>query len=267
MNTRSALMLTALACLGTATGSLGIRAYQQLLEEDHDQEPKVPNSPRTDSSIPITTRQETIDDVVSSPIMVMEPTVIEVKRSSAPAKQPSPPAYRQQQLPQLVQDTIAYTQRTGNCAFVARKLERLLDVYCNGQLAHQLRMNLGFDPVSDKTKQGDGATPEGRYHVQAVKNIGQTDFYRAFLIDYPNKRDWREFREAKRSGLIPKDASIGGEIEIHGRGGRRYDWTRGCMAVRNEEMDVLFDYVKRGMIGKGTPVAIVPSSSGSPFTN
>ncbi len=259
MNTRSALMLTALACLSTAAGGLGTKAYQQSLEGNYHPEPPVAASPGTDSSVSVTPPEKTLEEMVLSHVMVMEPIVIEAKRpDTAPPRQP---VYRVTQSNQLVQDTIAYTQRTRKCAFVARKLERLLDVYCNGQLAHQLRMDLGFDPVSDKTKQGDGATPEGKYHVQAVKNIGQTDFYRAFLIDYPNKRDWREFREAKRSGLIPKDASIGGEIEIHGRGGQRYDWTLGCMAVRDEEMDVLFDYVKKGMITKGTPVTIVASSN------
>lgn len=260
MNTRSALMLTALACLGAGTGGLGIRAYQQLLEGNHDPEPQVPNSPGTDSSVSVTPPEKTLDDVVSSRVMVMEPTVIKIKRKSAPSKQTSPPVYQPRQPQQLVQDTIAYTQRTGNCAFVARKLERLLDVYCNGQLAHQFKMDLGFDPISDKTKQGDGATPEGRYHVQAVKDRGQTDFYRALLINYPNARDREEFKAAKQKGLIPKDTSIGGEIEIHGHGGQKYDWTLGCMAVRNDQMDVLFDYITTGKIGKGTPVTIVQSS-------
>lgn len=260
MNTRSVLMLAALSCFSVAAGSLGTKTYQQSREEDDDQEPQVPAYLGTDPVVSIAPRERTLDEVVSPSVMVMEPTVIEIKRKSAHSKQPSPPAYRQQQPPQLVQDMIAYTQRTGRCAFVARKLEHLLDVYCNGQLAHQFRMDLGSDPVSDKMKQGDGATPEGRYKVSAIKDQGQTDFYQALLINYPNQRDWQEFRAAKQNSLIPKDASIGGEIEIHGYGGRGHDWTRGCMAVRNEEMDVLFAYVKKGMIGKETPVTIVSSS-------
>lgn len=261
MNTRSALMLAALSCLGTATGSLGIRAYQQSLGEDRDQAPLVPASPaeKPTRSLPRAPAEErTLEEVLSPRVIMMEPTVIEVKRPSAHSKPPRQPIYQPPQLQQLVQDTITYTQRTEKCAFVARKGPRLLELYCNGQLEQAFKMDLGSNPYADKVMEGDGTTPEGKYHIRAIKDRGQTVFYRALLIDYPNGRDWQEFRQAKRQGTIPKDASIGGEIEIHGQGGKGYDWTLGCLAVRNEDMDLIFDrYINKGRITLRTPLTIV----------
>ena len=79
-------------------------------------------------------------------------------------------------------------------------------------------------------------------------------FYKALLLDYPNAEDRAEFNRARRSGDLPPSAGIGGLIEIHGEGGRGRDWTRGCAAVTNRDMDELF-----ARVGVGTPVTIVGS--------
>ncbi|MFQ5768247.1 MAG: L,D-transpeptidase family protein, partial [Acidobacteriota bacterium] len=66
--------------------------------------------------------------------------------------------------------------------------------------------------------------------------------------------DRKRFRQALMDGTIPKDSRLGGLIEIHGRGGRRRDWTNGCVALSDDGMDFLVRRVR-----PGTPVTIVGS--------
>jgi murein L,D-transpeptidase YafK len=87
-----------------------------------------------------------------------------------------------------------------------------------------------------------------------------SDFFKALLIDYPNADDRAEFGRLRRSGEIPASARIGGLIEIHGGGGRQHDWTDGCVAVTNREIEDLF-----GLVSVGTPVTIVGSDTYGPI--
>ena len=75
------------------------------------------------------------------------------------------------------------------------------------------------------------------------------------MINYPNKIDIQEFNERIRNGKLPADARIGDMIEIHGDGGKGANWTQGCVALKNEDMDLLFKYAS-----KGTPVTIIGST-------
>jgi L,D-peptidoglycan transpeptidase YkuD (ErfK/YbiS/YcfS/YnhG family) len=195
-------------------------------------------------------------------IVVMDPIVISVSRRQPrvlDVEHMDIHEYREQvrKEKRLIEHTIQYSERTGKCAFIARKKKRRLQLYCNGKLAEEFVMDLGWNPDDDKLKQGDGTTPEGRYYITRILDKGKSDFYRAFLINYPNAQDRKEFRAARRKGIVKKSDRIGGDIEIHGRGGRGYDWTAGCMAVRDEHMDVLFEYVRMKKIGRKTPVTIV----------
>ncbi len=132
------------------------------------------------------------------------------------------------------------------------KLNRRLEVLKDGQVIASFHVELGSSGLERKLRAGDKATPEGRYKVSAVKDRGQSKFYRAFLLDYPNAEDRARFNSAKRNGQVPTRAGIGNLIEIHGSGGQGKDWTDGCIALRDHEMDRLFRFV-----GHGTPVTIV----------
>jgi len=114
------------------------------------------------------------------------------------------------------------------------------------------KVALGGNPKGAKDRQGDHKTPEGVYFVDAKKNNSQ--FYKALHLSYPNARD-RE--RAKRLGVNP-----GGDVEIHGLGpkwgwiGARHratDWTDGCIAVTNEEIDEIYPLIKIS-----TPIEIRP---------
>jgi len=98
------------------------------------------------------------------------------------------------------------------------------------------------------------ATPEGKYKIVKKKNSKDTKYHKALLIDFPNENDKARFKKAKEQGIIPRNANIGGLIEIHGHGGKGADWTEGCVALENEDMDKLFS-----LCSVGTPLVIVGS--------
>jgi len=144
--------------------------------------------------------------------------------------------------------------RRGGAAVVVIKEQHRLDLYKSGALVRSMPVDLGAGSLYQKMREGDRSTPEGRYRVTKKKGYGASIFGLALLIDYPNAADWQRFREARKRGEIPAGAAIGGLIEIHGRGGRGYDWTDGCVAPSDDDMRWLFQNVP-----SGTPVIIVGS--------
>ncbi len=121
---------------------------------------------------------------------------------------------------------------------------------------------LGYNSIGNKNRAGDSATPEGRGRITVKKDVGQSGYHMALLLDYPNEEDRRRFAAAKRAGRIPKGASLGNLIEVHGEGGRGKDWTKGCVALTNRDIADLFDRVR-----VGTPVTIVGGDgNGGTFT-
>ncbi len=157
----------------------------------------------------------------------------------------------------MAEDTIRWSRLTGEDAIVVYKDEHRLTLYSGGRPAKSYRVELGYNSIRDKLHAGDAATPEGRYRITAKRGTGQTTYYKALLLNYPNDEDRAEFERARRSGRLPRWARMGGLIEIHGEGGKGKDWTKGCVAVRNPEMDDLFRRV-----GVGTPVTIVGGDGG-----
>ena len=151
-------------------------------------------------------------------------------------------------------ETVAWSRREGRAAIVVIKETHLLTLYVRGQAVGTYKIDLGFNWTADKAREGDGATPEGRYRVVGRMGNVHSIYYKALLLDYPNADDRADFSRARRNRDVPAWARIGGLIEIHGGGGRSQDWTSGCVAVSNRDMDDLFDRVS-----VGTPVTIVGS--------
>jgi len=155
-------------------------------------------------------------------------------------------------------ETVAWSRSHNDVAVIVDKMARTCRVYSAGRLSCEFAAEFGPNWMSHKLRQGDDATPEGRYRVSARKGAGQTVYYRALAIDYPNERDRTLFRAAQKEGRIPSGARIGGLIEIHGGGGKACDWTNGCVALSNADMERLYR-----MARAGTPVTIV-GTSGKP---
>lgn len=132
------------------------------------------------------------------------------------------------------------------------KHERKLYLRRKGQTLKRFWVALGRHPVGQKIEIGDGRTPEGLYWI--VGREVHSDFYRALRLSYPNGAD-RE--RARRLGVDP-----GGGIMIHavprgyeptGPGEPMIDWTDGCIAVTNADMDEIW-----ARVADGTPVEIRP---------
>jgi L,D-peptidoglycan transpeptidase YkuD (ErfK/YbiS/YcfS/YnhG family) len=149
-------------------------------------------------------------------------------------------------------ETVDWSRREGKAAVVVYKDEHRLTLFEAGRAVRTWTVDLGPNSIFDKSRRGDRATPEGRYRITAVKGRGQSRYYKALLLDYPNLEDRRRFEDARRAGLVARDAGLGGLIEVHGEGGRGLDWTDGCVALSNAELDQLFQHVR-----VGTPVTIV----------
>lgn len=154
----------------------------------------------------------------------------------------------------LVQQTIDWSKQNGRQCIIVDKLARTCYLYRKGIQSAAFKVELGSNWIGDKQYSGDKATPEGQYFVVKKKNKGQTKFHKALLLDYPNENDRLRFTENKKNGTIPHNRHIGNLIEIHGHGGKGGDWTNGCIALTDADMDRLF-----AAVDTGTPVIIVGS--------
>jgi hypothetical protein len=152
-----------------------------------------------------------------------------------------------------VEETLSDSKANGTYAVIVDKAAHKTYLIRGGELVHTYKSELGYNSLHQKLFSGDGATPEGKYKISKVKRASK--FYRAMLIDYPNQTDRNRFSENKRKGIISPYARIGGLIEIHGGGGQNRDWTDGCVALTDKEIDHIIQYVT-----VGTPVTIVRRS-------
>lgn len=147
----------------------------------------------------------------------------------------------------LAEETIAFSRTSGETVFVVDKLKRRLHIYSAGRRTASYRAELGVKGLRQKLHSGDQATPEGRYRVTQVRGPGRTQYYKALLLDYPNSEDRARYDYGRRTGQVPRRAGIGSLIEIHGDGGQGRDWTDGCVALRNDDMDRVFSHARTGM--------------------
>jgi murein L,D-transpeptidase YafK len=132
------------------------------------------------------------------------------------------------------------------------KSRRTLALLNHGRIIKTYKVALGGNPHGAKTRQGDHKTPEGVYVLDRRNEHSQ--YYRSIHISYPNAEDRGR---ARKLGVTP-----GGDVMLHGlpngygwigNGHRARDWTDGCIAVTNEEMDEIWRAVP-----DGTPIEIRP---------
>ena len=134
---------------------------------------------------------------------------------------------------------------------VVEKSTRTLSTFRSGQFVKQYRIALGQNPTGAKEQEGDMKTPEGLYTVDG-RNAA-SDFHLALHISYPSTVD--RTRAAAR-GLDPgSDLEIHGLPNGHGSTGfhPRTDWTAGCIAVTDEEIDELWQSTPEGTVVEITP--------------
>jgi hypothetical protein len=150
--------------------------------------------------------------------------------------------------------TVNESKNSNDYSIIIDKFSRKCFVYYKGKPKYEFDAELGKNWVGDKRVKGDMATPEGMYKITKKFDSRKTKYYKALLLDYPNDEDTARFKAEIANGSLPPSARIGGLIEIHGNGGKGIDWTEGCVALTDNEMDLVYKIVK-----VGTPVTIVGS--------
>jgi murein L,D-transpeptidase YafK len=132
------------------------------------------------------------------------------------------------------------------------KKDHVMELLAGGKVIRVYKVALGRGGLAAKEREGDGRTPEGRYIIDE-KNAA-SHYHKAMHISYPNAEDRRR---AEKMGVSP-----GGAIMIHGlpngmgwlgASHRVYDWTLGCVAVTDDEIDEIWN-----LVPVGTPVEIRP---------
>lgn len=148
--------------------------------------------------------------------------------------------------------TIDWSRKNRAHAIVISKADRVLTVYKSGRKVLTYPIRLGSKGIRAKQYYGDGATPEGEYRIQRKRGPGQTPYFRALILDYPNAEDRRRFEEAQQAGLIPKNRQMPGLIQLHGIAQGITDQPYGSIVLDNPQIAVLF-----AQVAVGTPVNIV----------
>jgi hypothetical protein len=140
---------------------------------------------------------------------------------------------------------------------VTKSLRRL--TLCDGSTSRgSYCVGLGLSPVLDKEREGDRRTPEGVFYVP--RKLPNSDYYKAFLISYPDNADAARglaaglITQAEHDAIVaaqtarrepPQNTALGGLIEIHGFGAGS-DWTWGCVATDNSTIDLLWPVIDVG---------------------
>jgi murein L,D-transpeptidase YafK len=128
---------------------------------------------------------------------------------------------------------------------VVNKAPRTMHLVSRNRILTSYDINLGFDPVGHKQFEGDGRTPEGLYQID--RRNPKSDYHLSLGMSYPNEQD---IQFAQSMGKSP-----GGNIFIHGQKERGKpddkDWTWGCIAVTNKEIEEIYM-----MVRTGTPIQV-----------
>jgi len=135
---------------------------------------------------------------------------------------------------------------------ILKKSSRKLYLMKEGKILRQYNVGLGGNPKGHKQQEGDSRTPEGRY-ILDWRNP-ESLYHLSLHVSYPSEED---NQRAKKRGV-----SAGSNIMIHGQPNeqgwaakliQKRDWTEGCIAVKNAEIEEIWK-----MVGENTPIDIVP---------
>ncbi len=142
----------------------------------------------------------------------------------------------------MLLSSFSFAQEKADFVLV-EKSKNLLTLFKNQKVIGTYHVVFGGNPIGHKEQEGDNKTPEGRYILDS-KNVNSA-YYKSIHISYPNAKD---IANAKAKGVSP-----GGAIMIHGQKNgfgwaaaatQKTNWTLGCIALRNEDMEVIWKSVK-----------------------
>jgi tetratricopeptide (TPR) repeat protein len=188
--------------------------------------------------------------IVKDNTMARQQTQIETFRQEVKGKENEIIAL-QEKIEALEQKIFTLRTEPADKVLIEKK-ERRLTLLSKGEVIKTYKIALGGDPVGPKEKQGDNKTPEGTYIIDSRNR--DSGYHLSLHISYPNEKDKMR---AKELGVSP-----GGDIMIHGiKNGLSWvdashaeiDWTKGCIAVTDEEMEEIYKFVPNGTIVEISP--------------
>jgi murein L,D-transpeptidase YafK len=135
------------------------------------------------------------------------------------------------------------------------KSDHSLQLWSGGRLVKEYRVAIGSGGTGPKRMEGDNVTPVGTYRITGrIKGL----FHNFLVVSYPNDDDRARFADRKRRGEVPAGHGIGNGIGVHGTGNKAWngvhkqsDWTFGCVALDDDEIDEV-----AGMVRDGTRIVI-----------
>jgi outer membrane protein assembly factor BamD (BamD/ComL family) len=190
--------------------------------------------------------------IIKDTIIAAQQTQIETSRQEVKGKENEIITLQEQtetleeQIETLEQKIFALRTEPADKVLVEKK-ERRLTLLSKGEVIKSYKIALGGNPVGPKERQGDNKTPEGTYIIDSRNS--NSGYHLSLHISYPNEKDKMR---AKELGVSP-----GGDIMIHGiKNGLSWvgashaevDWTNGCIAVTDEEMEKIYQLVPNGTI-------------------
>jgi murein L,D-transpeptidase YafK len=130
------------------------------------------------------------------------------------------------------------------------KGDHSLELVADGKVVKSYRVAIGPGGAGPKRMEGDKVTPVGTYRISGrIKGL----FHQFLVVSYPNAEDIKRHAELKRRGEVPAGVGVGNGIGIHGVGGaewkgvhKDHDWTLGCVALDDDEIDEIAGRVKDG---------------------
>ena len=188
--------------------------------------------------------------IIKNQVIATQQAELEVSRQTAKSKTDEVVELRDR-VAALEEKVFALRTEPADKVLIEKKARRLT-LLSKGEVIKTYKIALGGDPVGPKEREGDNKTPEGTYIIDARN--GNSGFHLSLHISYPNAQD--KLRAAEL-GVSP-----GGNIMIHGikngyaelgasHAGK--DWTEGCIAVTNQEMEEIYKFVPNGTIVEITP--------------
>jgi murein L,D-transpeptidase YafK len=126
---------------------------------------------------------------------------------------------------------------------VINKSERKMMVYDGNDLLNTYSVSLGASPVGDKQSKGDNKTPEGHYFVEAKLGLGVSKYRKSLRVSYPSPE---QIKMGKKGSDIMIHG-LGSKYHYFGKFHRFYDWTQGCIAVTDDEIDQIYKATKVGV--------------------
>ena len=140
---------------------------------------------------------------------------------------------------------------TGVVYIIIDKSDYELQVYDDEGWYATYPVVFGNKDLGDKLMEGDKKTPEGSFKI--ISKRPHEKWHKMLMLDYPTKESWARFNQRKADKQIPRTAKIGGGIAIHGTWPNDdlvvddfTNWTQGCIALKNEDLDELESFLPIG---------------------